>query len=119
MNRLRQAAINSLVLFTASRTGQASAAVLLSDDCAAPTINAAQWTTNIPSVEFNPGKAANSSVVQSNGQLSVSGRGYLITQNQFPHPIQVSGDATFVDTVGGVYNGPGPVGLTWSLADGE
>lgn len=99
--------------------GRAVAAVLLADDFSGAAVDTTKWTTNIPTVEYNPGKKVNSSIVQSSGQVNISGRAYLTTKNQFTGPIQVSGDATFTDIVGGDWSGIGPGGLGWTLKDAE
>lgn len=96
-----------------------SAGVLLQDDFSSQGIDSSKWRVEVPTVEFSPGRKANSSVNQLNGQMNVSGRGYLVTHDQYMMPIlQVEGDATFTDIVGGDWTGE-VGGAFWGLPDAE
>ncbi len=86
-----------------------SAAMLLADDFNIAALDQSKWRVDLPTgnyFPFGPAATANARVVQQNGSVTITGRGYLITQQEFHSPISVSGDATFVSILGGAYHVP-------------
>lgn len=83
----------ALALVATSASTLKASSILLSDNFSGPSLDTSKWQTILP--------YGQSSVVQSNGDVTLTGRGILASVEEFAGPLTINGSFTFNNNLEG------------------